>query len=100
MHDEYDHLRESADAASRSEITVPAAGRPTEPISGSALVGVDTNAFAIMARTRDLLKRGGASMAYREAYLVEATSGDWDHLLAASVAYLEAEQEMETETVR
>jgi len=38
-----------------------------------------------------LLRQAGASKEFRDAYRAEAMSSDYDHLLAASVAYLEAE---------
>jgi len=41
----------------------------------------DGNAFAIIARVRSALKRGGISREERVAFLAEATSGDYDNLL-------------------
>lgn len=72
-------------------IVVPAEGRPAEAIGAAVLEGVDGNAFFIMGATQRELKRAGASKAFTDAYYAEATSGDYDHLIAASVAYLEAE---------
>lgn len=67
----------------------PAEGGPTEPLpGGDALVGVDGNAYAIMAHVERLLKRAGASETYREAYLEDAKAGDYDWLLSTSIAYL------------
>lgn len=71
-------------------ITVPTEGRPTEDLCAELLMGVDGNAFAIMGETKRLLRDGGASPEYVSAYLAEAMSGDYDHLLATSAAYLEA----------
>lgn len=74
-----------------SEITVPTEGRQTEATSSSDLVGVDGNAFAIMAFTQRTLRRAGATPAFTEAYRAAASSGDYDHLIAVSVAFLDAE---------
>lgn len=73
-------------------IEVPEEGRPSKSTDGSNLIGIDGNAFSIMGHTQKLLQLAGASDSYIEEYLKEATSGDYDHLLATSIAYLEAEQ--------
>lgn len=52
------------------------------------LVGVNGNAFAIMAHVNDCLKRSGNSREVQDAYRAEAMSGDYDHLLQASMRYL------------
>ena len=52
------------------------------------LVGEDGNAFAIMGRVRRaLIKAGHKDLA--EQYIKEATSGDYDHLLAVTMEYVE-----------
>lgn len=75
-------------------------GEPTRPDPGEdfaglsaedVLVGVDGNAFSVIAAVRQALRRAGASKEYRDAYLAEAMSGDYVYLLAVSVAYLEDE---------
>ena len=45
------------------------------------LVGEDGNAFAILGRVRQALRRGGESREFIEAFTKEATSGDYNHLL-------------------
>jgi hypothetical protein len=70
-------------------ITVPTDGKPTKPTTSDDLIGVDGNAFAIMGTTSRLLKRAGASQSFTIAYMNEAMSGDYDHLIATSVAYLD-----------
>ena len=47
------------------------------------LIGTDGNAFAILGRVKDALRRGGQSKEFIDAFLKEATSGDYDHLLCA-----------------
>ncbi len=53
------------------------------------LIGEDGNAFAILSRVRRALWEAGASEEYVERYTREATSGDYDHLLAVTLAYID-----------
>jgi hypothetical protein len=54
------------------------------------LVGEDGNAFAILGKTKKaLIKAGYKDLA--EQYMKEATSGDYDHLLAVTQQYVEVE---------
>jgi hypothetical protein len=55
------------------------------------LVGEDGNAFSIMGRVRKALMQAGADQEYIDRYLSEATSGDYDHLLAVSMEYVDVE---------
>lgn len=55
------------------------------------LVGEDGNAFAIMGRVKQALKRAGADKDYIDGYLKEATSEDYDHLLVVSMGYVDVE---------
>jgi hypothetical protein len=55
------------------------------------LVGQDGNAFSIMERVKQALKRAGADKEYIDQYLSEATSGDYDHLLVVSMGYVDVE---------
>ena len=55
------------------------------------LIGQDGNAFAIMGRVKQALRRSGADREYIDKYLSEATSGDYNHLLAVSMKYVEIE---------
>ena len=55
------------------------------------LIGQDGNAFAIMGRIKQALKRAGADKEYIDQYISEATSGDYDHLLAVSMEYVKVE---------
>ena len=56
---------------------VPEAERPTVK-----LIGEDGNAFSILARVRRALRRSGYSEAKVEEFTEEATSSDYNHLLA------------------
>jgi hypothetical protein len=51
------------------------------------LIGEDGNAFAIIGRTAAALKRAGNDEAVIENYREQAMSGDYDHLLAVTLAF-------------
>lgn len=53
------------------------------------LIGQDGNAFAIMGRTTDALKKAGNDKAIVDSYLSQAQSGDYDHLLKVTLAFIE-----------
>ena len=46
------------------------------------LIGRDGNAFSILGTVKQALRRGGESREFIEAFMKEATSGDYNHLLA------------------
>ena len=52
-----------------------------------SLVGEDGNAYAIMSRVSKALKRAGHGDLV-EDYQKEATSGDYDNLLAVTIKYV------------
>jgi hypothetical protein len=54
---------------------------PKFPHVQADMVGEDGNAFAIIGRVRQALKRGGVADADIQTFTDEATSGDYDHLL-------------------
>lgn len=72
-------------------VQVPAAGRPHRPTSSASLVGTDGNAFAVIGTTQALLRRAGAGAGYIAAMRTEAMGGDYDHVIATCMAYLDAE---------
>lgn len=53
------------------------------------LVGEDGNAFAILGRVRAALRRGGATPDDLAAFTAEATSGDYNHLLATCMDWVD-----------
>lgn len=67
-----------------------------QPNEGSeSLVGVDSHASSIMAHTSGALKRAGNPSSVVNKYRVDAMfGGDYDHLLALSMAYLDGDEEM------
>ncbi|MGN0847856.1 MAG: hypothetical protein ACI4RA_10800 [Kiritimatiellia bacterium] len=52
------------------------------------LVGKDGNAFSIMGRARQALRRGGRADLI-DAFTKECTSGDYQHLLATCLRYFD-----------
>lgn len=53
------------------------------------LSGQDGNAFAILGRVQKEMRRAGVSADDIEAYVDEATSGDYDHLLVTTMRTVE-----------
>ncbi|MFC1825896.1 hypothetical protein ACFLYZ_00705 [Thermodesulfobacteriota bacterium] len=64
-----------------------------EPLSKPTikLIGQDGNAFAVMGSVKRALKSAGADKEYIDQYISEATSGDYNHLLAISMEYVNVE---------
>lgn len=56
------------------------------------LVGVDSNAFSVLAYVKTALKREGLKDKIDD-YMAEATSSDYDHLLAISIEYIDLANE-------
>jgi len=54
------------------------------------LVGEDGNAFAIIGKVSQALKRGGHPELVKE-FQNEAMSGDYDHLLQTAMEYVDVE---------
>jgi len=52
------------------------------------IVGQDGNAFAIMGRVNRALKRAGNEQSILDSYREQATSGDYSHLLAVTMAFV------------
>ena len=61
---------------------------PLYPDVEVELVGQDGNAFAILGAVSKALRRAGHGDAV-DAFMKEATSGDYDHLLQTAVKYVE-----------
>lgn len=58
-----------------------------------ALVGEDGNAFAILGRVTGALRRAGVDKAERDAFVAEATSGDYDNLLRTVLGWVSTDEE-------
>lgn len=52
------------------------------------LTGEDGNAFAVLGRVARAMRRAGHGDAV-EAFMAEATSGDYDHLLATAMNWVD-----------
>ena len=55
------------------------------------LVGEDGNAFSIMGRVSQALKRAGVPQEEVRAFQSEAMSGDYDNVLQAAMRWVEVE---------
>lgn len=62
---------------------------PKFPHVKVALVGQDGNAFAILGAVQREMRRGGVSAEDVKAYVDDATSGDYDHLLRVTMQTVE-----------
>jgi hypothetical protein len=49
----------------------------------------DGNAFYILGKVQRALRRAGVPKEEIDAYMAEATSGDYDHLLATTMRWVE-----------
>jgi len=64
---------------------------PKYPDIKVRLVGEDGNAFSILGRVQQAMRRGGVPDEERKAFFEEATSGDYDHLLMTVTRWVDAE---------
>lgn len=55
------------------------------------LTGESGNAFAVLGAVKKALRQAGASKQEQDAYFAEATSGDYDHLLQTTMAWVEVQ---------
>ncbi len=55
------------------------------------LIGEDGNAFSILGRVRVAMRDAGVGNKDIEAFTAEATSGDYDHLLATVMRWVTAD---------
>lgn len=62
---------------------------PKYPDIEVELVGQDGNAFAILGRVINALRRNGVDLDAITAFKEEATAGDYDHLLHTCIAWVE-----------
>lgn len=53
------------------------------------LVGSDGNAFAVLGTVTRAMRRAGVPKDERDAFVSEATAGDYDHLLQTVLRYVE-----------
>jgi Domain of unknown function (DUF4314) len=65
--------------------------QPRYPDVQVQLSGEDGNAFAILGRTAAALRRGGVPQEEIDAYFAQATSGDYNHLLHTTMAWVDGQ---------
>jgi len=65
--------------------------QPRYPDICVQLSGEDGNAFAILGRTTRALRQHGLDQDEIDQYYAEATSGDYDHLLQTTMAWVDSE---------
>jgi hypothetical protein len=53
-----------------------------------SLIGYDGNAFSIMGAVKKSLRRAGATPQELDEYFKEATAGDYNHLLATTMKWV------------
>ena len=64
---------------------------PKYPHVRVKLTGRDGNAFAVLAAVRAGMRRALIDEAQCRAFFVEATAGDYDHLLATAMRWVDVE---------
>jgi len=64
---------------------MPANGQPKYPDCRVKLTGSDGNAFAILGAVKRAMKKGGCTSKQINEYVREATSGDYNDLLAVTM---------------
>jgi hypothetical protein len=81
-----------------SDPTDPPASSPPTPQDPSQprypevqvqLTGQDGNAFAILGRTAAAMRQAGVPQDEVDSFFAEATSGDYDHLLQTTMAWVD-----------
>jgi Domain of unknown function (DUF4314) len=74
--------------------TSPTPGDPIQPRYPDVQVqlsGEDGNAFAILGRTAAALRAAGVPQQEIDTFFAEATSGDYDHLLQTTMAWVDGQ---------
>jgi len=64
---------------------------PKYPNITVQLVGSDGNAFAVLGKVRQALRRAKVAAEEIEAFMKEAMSGDYDNLLATCMKWVNVE---------
>jgi len=64
---------------------------PLHPDIVVELIGTDGNAFSVLGRTTRALRGAGLGDDEVEAFMAEASAGDYDHLLGTVMRWVEVE---------
>ena len=71
---------------------IPVEGGPVRyPRISVRLTATDGNAFAVLGAVTAALRAAGAPREEADAFVAEATAGDYDHLLATCMRWVEVE---------
>lgn len=54
------------------------------------LVGTDSNAYSIIAKTVRTLRKAGIPSSIIEDYRIKSTTGDYDNLICVTMQYIDA----------
>jgi hypothetical protein len=84
-------LPDDADPSASSPAMPEDPTQPRYPEVQVQLSGQDGNAFAILGRTAAALRAAGVPQEEVDAFFAEATSGDYDHLLQTTMAWVDWE---------
>ena len=68
---------------------MPLGGRPAYKVPRHH--GTDGNAFAVLGKVKQALKRAGGDPAETSEFFEEATAGDYDHLLQTVMRWVTVE---------
>lgn len=55
------------------------------------LIGENGNAYNILGKVKKAMQRAGVDKETQDQYMKEATSGNYDHLLAVTMKYVDVE---------
>jgi hypothetical protein len=84
-----DHTDPPASSPPTSPPTPQDPSQPRHPEVQVQLTGQDGNAFAILGRTAAALRAAGVPAEEVDSFFAEATSGDYDHLLQTTMAWVD-----------
>ena len=84
-----DFVREYESSEASSRMADAATTKANDRKPKLKLVGQDGNAFSILGRMNRAAKDAGWDRAYRDEVTREATSGDYDKLLATAMKYFD-----------
>ena len=63
--------------------------KPKYPNIKVKLTGKDGNAFAVMGRVTKALQRNGVSKVIQNEFFLDASSGNYDHVLQTAMKYVD-----------
>lgn len=67
---------------------------PKYPDIKVPLLGTDGNAFGILGRVEKAMRKGGIETGEIESYMNEAMAGDYHHLLATTMKWVDTDSDL------